>query len=249
MPKQSYHHGNLRAALVDAGLRAIAEDGPDRFSLRDVARRAGVSAPAVYRHFRDKDELFAAIAVDCVERMRVVMDAAIAEAAPDPLSRFRASGVAYVRFAVAHPAHFRALCVPGLSARAPIELRQAYAQRHAAESAALAAGQAAGSIAPLPLPELLLAAQAIVHGLAHLIVQGDLGEVDAARAEQLALEVTHAIGVGFYPRVAADPFRASSVSARGRSGLRGARRRRARGSRPRARRCPRSRSCGGACRP
>lgn len=206
MPKRAYHHGNLGPALVDAGLRAIAATGLEGFSLRDVARRAGVSAPAVYRHFADKDALLAAIAVDCAQRIRVMMDEAIALAPPDPLSRFRAQGIAYVRFAVRHPHHFRAMSSPGVLARTPPELAQAYDRRRQAETAALAAAQDAGTIAPLPLDELLLAANAIVHGLASLIVRGELGEVDEARATELATQVTGALGVGLFPRVPADPL-------------------------------------------
>ncbi len=200
MTKKTYHHGNLRAALVSAGLRAIAQDGPDAFSLRDVARRAGVSPAAPYRHFADKDALFAAIAVECFERLRATVDEALADAPEDPLERFRATGVAYVRFAVAHPEHFRALCLPGIAALAPPDLREAYAEREAAETAALAAGQAAGTIAPMPLADLRLAASAIVHGLAHLIIQGELGEVSADRAAALAKIVTGVLGIGLYPR-------------------------------------------------
>lgn len=208
MAKRAYHHGNLRAALVHAGLRAIATDGPEGFSLRDVARRAGVSPPAVYRHFADKDELLTAIAIDCFERLHAGLEKAVAAADPDPLAQFRATGVAYLRFAVAHPAHFRALCIPHVIARAPLAMRQDYERRAAVETAALGAAQDAGLIAPLPLAEAMLAARAVVHGLAHMIIQGDLGEVDDARAEQLAIAVTGALGVGLFPRVPGDPLAA-----------------------------------------
>ena len=228
MAKRSYHHGNLREALIAAGLRALAEDGPTVFSLRDVARRAGVSAAAPYRHFADKDALFAAIAVESLERLRATMDDALATAPADPLERFRATGIAYVRFAVAHPAHFLALCVPGMAARVPAELQCAYEGRQAAESAQLLAGQAAGTIAPIPMDQLRLAASAIVHGLAHLIVQGELGPVDAARATELATAVTGVLGVGLYPRTeASSPPPPSSTS---KDRPRAASRRRARGS-------------------
>ncbi len=200
MAKRGYHHGNLREALVAAGLRAIAEDGALAFSLRGVARRAGVTATAVYRHFEDKDALFAAIAIESIERLRATIDEALAAASGDPLERFRATGIAYVRFAVAHPAHFLALCVPGMSERVPAELKLLHAEHQTAEAAQLLAGQAAGTIAPMPLDALLLAARSIVHGLAHLIVQGELGPVDAARAAELAQTVTGVLGVGLFPR-------------------------------------------------
>ena len=200
MARRSYHHGNLREALIAAGLRALAETGATAFSLRDVARRAGVSAAAPYRHFADKEALFAAIAVESLERLRSTMDEALATAPADPLEQFRATGVAYVRFAVAHPAHFLARGVPGMSERVPAEMKLAFAERQTAEAAQLLAGQAAGTIAPMPLDALLISARAIVHGLAHLIVQGELGPVDAARAAELAELVTGVLGVGLFPR-------------------------------------------------
>src|SRR5678815_5715575 len=96
LAKRGYHHGNLRAALIKATLRAIAEDGPEGFTLRDVARRAGVSPAAPYRHFRDKDELLAAVAGECAERLGAAVDAAVAQASADALDQFRHVGIAYV---------------------------------------------------------------------------------------------------------------------------------------------------------
>ena len=119
MAKRAYHHGNLRPALIKAALKAIALDGPDRFTLRDVARRAGVSAPAVYRHFESKDALLAAVAADAAERIGTIMADAVANAPDDPIERFRATGIAYVRFAVAHPEHFRALNLPSVRQQTP----------------------------------------------------------------------------------------------------------------------------------
>lgn len=197
---KGYHHGNLREALIAAGLKALAEDGPSKFSLRDVARRAGVSATAPYRHFADKESLFGAIAVESYDRMRAKMDEALAEAPDDPLERFRATGIAYVKFAVAHPQHFLALSMPGMLEHVPAELTKGYEVQQAQESAAIAAGMEAGVIAKLPLDQLFLSAQAIVRGLAHMIIAGELGKVDARKATQLAEQVTYVLGVGLYPR-------------------------------------------------
>jgi AcrR family transcriptional regulator len=199
----------LREALIKAGMRAVAEDGPDGFSLRGVATRAGVTAPAVYRHFKDKDELLAAVAAECAERLAATVAAAVADVRGDSLARFRAVGIAYVQFAVAHPEHFRALTVPGLFSKLPAEQAgqmDAFAARQRLD---LEAGQRAGEIADMPLDELMLAANSLVHGLAHLIVEGQLGPVDADRAKQLAIAATGAIGAGFIPRSSppGDPLR------------------------------------------
>jgi AcrR family transcriptional regulator len=198
--RAAYHHGNLRPALIAATLRAIADDGPDGFTLRDVARRAGVSPAAPYRHFADKDELLAAVASDCTGRLGAAVAEARARAHAHPLAQFRATGIAYIQFAAAHPEHFRAMTTPGLEARLPPEDRARLDEVKAAQRAELAAAQAAGHIAAIPLDELLLAANALVHGLAHLIVEGQLGPVDAVRATELAIAATRAIGVGFIPR-------------------------------------------------
>jgi len=201
IPKQrAYHHGNLRAALIKATLRAIAEDGPEGFTLRDVARRAGVSPAAPYRHFRDKDELLAAVAGECAERIGAMIEQAVTAEPGNALAKFRASGIAYVRFVVAHPEHFRALNVPGIAARMPEQQRGAWDAWSSAQRVSLAAAQEDGVIANIPLEELCLAANALVHGLGHMIVEGKLGEVDGARAEQLAIAVTGVLGLGLAPR-------------------------------------------------
>jgi AcrR family transcriptional regulator len=205
IPKRAYHHGNLRAALVQAALHAIAEHGPDGFTLRDVARRAGVSPAAPYRHFHDKDELFAAVAAECSDQLSQMVTAAVAEApADDPLAQFRQVGIACVEFAVAHPEHFRALSLPGVMARLPAEQQQGLEAWQQNQRRALAAAQEAGAIGKMPLDQLVLAAGALVHGLSHMIVEGQLGEVSPERAKQLAVAVTGVLGIGLLPRAEGD---------------------------------------------
>ncbi|MEO8700278.1 MAG: TetR/AcrR family transcriptional regulator [Kofleriaceae bacterium] len=186
----------MREALVKATLRAIAEDGPEGFTLRDVARRAGVSPAAPYRHFRDKDELFAAVAAECAERLVAVIEAAIAEPSDDALHQFRNIGIALVQFAAANPEHFRALNAPAIADRLPGKLET----WNLKQRELLAAGQAAGQIAAFDLDTLLLAANCLVLGLGNLIVQGHLGEVSQARAKQLAIAATAVLGLGLIPR-------------------------------------------------
>ena len=199
--KAAYHHGNLRPALIKAALVEIAAEGPEQFSLRGVARRAGVSAPAVYRHFASKDDLLAAVAAECSEQIGAAIMKAIETAPPDdPLEQFRATGIAIVQFAVANPAHFRAMSVPGMYDRLPPGQRIAQDEFQQQQQAALAKAQQDGYIAKIPLDELMLAANCAVNGLAHAIIEGKLGPVDAARATKLATDVTHVLGVGLVPR-------------------------------------------------
>jgi len=209
IPKKQYHHGNLREALIKAGMRAIADDGPEGFSLRDVAKRAGVTPPAVYRHFPDKETLLAAIAAECSDRLAATVTESLASATGDSLSRFRHVGIAYVQFAAANPEHFRAMTVPDLLKLLPEEQQREVVSWHDDQRRDLEVGKAAGEIADIPTDELLLSANALVHGLAHLIVEGALGPVDAKRARELAVAVTGAFGVGLVPRTTpwADPMR------------------------------------------
>lgn len=103
---RAYHHGDLRAALIDAALTLVGEGAGEAMSLREAARRAGVSATAVYRHFADKDALLRAVATAGLARLGTAQRAAY-DAAGGGAAGFNATGVAYVRFALANPALFR----------------------------------------------------------------------------------------------------------------------------------------------
>ncbi len=107
--KAPYHHGDLRNALVDAGLSLIEQAGAEAFSLREVAREVGVSANAAYRHFEDKGALLTAIAVSGFERLSSEMQEAMLAARPKgavkspAVARFNAAARAYVDLAQEHP--------------------------------------------------------------------------------------------------------------------------------------------------
>ena len=107
--KNKYHHGDLRSALLDTAMTVISELGPQGLTIREVARRVGVSHAAPYRHFADKNELILAAVEQGFELMRATMDKEKAAAEPDPVSQFAASGMAYVNFALEHPAYYRVM--------------------------------------------------------------------------------------------------------------------------------------------
>lgn len=103
---RGYHHGDLRRALVEEGLRLVADGSAEALSLRELARRVGVSATAVYRHFPDKAALLAALAAHGLAMLGEAQRAAF-EAAGGGAKGFAATGAAYVRFALGNPALFR----------------------------------------------------------------------------------------------------------------------------------------------
>lgn len=200
--KRAYHHRDLRNALIAAALEALPDVGAAGLSLRDIARRAGVSPAAPYHHFPDKDALLAVIAGECAQRLLDALEEATAEAGEDQRRRFQLTGVAFVRFAVRHPAHFKALELPGVLAKMPREVRRRFDAFYAEEGRRMREAQRAGILAPLPFDGLILAATALVHGLAHMIINGatDAGPGDVEHAERLAREVTGVFGVGVLPR-------------------------------------------------
>jgi AcrR family transcriptional regulator len=109
-----YHHGSLRSALVEASLALISAEGIPALTLREVARRAGVSHAAPYRHFADKADLLAAIAADGFGRLTVAVESA-ARCRADPLDRIRAAAVAYAEFGLDRPAQFEVMFSPALA--------------------------------------------------------------------------------------------------------------------------------------
>jgi AcrR family transcriptional regulator len=178
MAKERYHHGDLRRALLVAAAEAIAESGPAALSLRDLARRAGVSHAAPAHHFGDKLGLLTALATEGFTQLAQ----ALAETRATTDS-FLELGVTYVRYATTHPAHFEVMWRPDLY--------------HADDPALIAARERAGDapysgVADLrgdgaTVREAGLAAWSLAHGFATLWLSGALPRNDetpdeAARA-------------------------------------------------------------------
>ncbi len=166
--ERKYHHGDLRRALVDAGLELVAEAPVDAISLRELARRVGVSATAVYRHFPDRRALMGALAAEGLAMLGDAQRAAFA-AAGGELAGFAATGAAYVRFALANPSLFRLIfqhpAPPGLlspeeGAIDPMSFLVANARAYA----------------PATIDAQIFALQAwsLAHGLAMLMLDGQV---------------------------------------------------------------------------
>lgn len=102
-----YHHGNLRAALLGAAEAELEEKGVEGFSLRGIAKRAGVSHAAPAHHFRDTNGLLTALAVEGFKRFLAMQTAHQAKAPEDPLSQLVAAGMGYIDFGMTHPALFQ----------------------------------------------------------------------------------------------------------------------------------------------
>ncbi|HVT92120.1 MAG TPA: TetR/AcrR family transcriptional regulator [Bryobacteraceae bacterium] len=105
----TYHHGNLRAALIEAGLKIIEEKGVRALTLRELAARVGVSRMAPYRHFPDKEALLGAICEAGFSEFADSLESARNSAGPDFAARLSAMAVAYVRFAAGHRAHYEVM--------------------------------------------------------------------------------------------------------------------------------------------
>jgi len=166
--KTSYHHGDLRAALIAEGLRLLADRDAEELSLREVARGVGVSATAVYRHFPDKAALMAALAAEGLAMLSHVQHAAY-DAAGGGVAGFNATGAAYVRFALLHTALFRLIFANPPTGKV-VELADSpdNAMRFLMENAA--------KLAPPGMEPRIFALQSwsVAHGLAMLIIDGQL---------------------------------------------------------------------------
>ena len=105
-PRDRYHHGDLRRALLDEALRTIQQDGVGGLTLRPIGLRLGVSRTALYRHFTDKRALLSAVAT---EGFRLLTERLLTAWKAGDIRGFNAMGVAYIRFAMANPSHYRVM--------------------------------------------------------------------------------------------------------------------------------------------
>src|SRR5690348_3080401 len=122
---RAYHHGNLKEALLRAALELIAEKGPAGFTFAEAARWAGVSPAAPYRHFRDRDELLASVALRGFEQFAIVLEKAWDDGRPQPFAALDRLGKGYLEFARTEPAYYSAMFEAGVSLAASPELREA----------------------------------------------------------------------------------------------------------------------------
>ncbi|MBV8707321.1 MAG: TetR/AcrR family transcriptional regulator [Acidobacteriaceae bacterium] len=197
--KETYHHGDLRRALLDAARQLAEERGIDGFTLREVARRAGVSHAAPYHHFSDKTALVEALAIETYKSLAQAMKQACDRRGGNALDRLGAIGISYVIFATEHPAEFRLLtrfevCPPpsdcqigqliGTFALPPLE--DAANEAYHVLIRTIKEGQEAKIVAEGDVESLALTCWASVHGLAVLLLDGLIGKTPAHAQMQVS---------------------------------------------------------------
>ncbi len=194
--RASYHHGRLREALIEAALRMVKEDGAVSVSVREVAKRAGVSSGAPFRHFATRTALMTAVAEQAMGRFRDEIVRALAETrSDDPLERFRALGTAYMRWVVRNPAHFEVI-----SNRALIDfqgsesLRRDNDEIRSLMETLLSEAQQRAPLRSENVKAISFAARALAYGVARMYIDGhfpqwDIPERDAEDAFKSTLDL------------------------------------------------------------
>lgn len=196
MTKRGYHHGNLKAELVEACLKLIEVKGPTGFTLSEAAREAGVTPAAVYRHFEGREDLIAEAARQGYEIFADLMDHAYGTGQPSALAAFEATGRAYLAFARRYPGHYVAMFESGISIQRTPDL-------HAIATRALGVLEKAAVDLSQHIPEgrrpppQMFAAHiwALSHGVVELFARGSPGTKSPYPPEDL-LET----GIGVYLR-------------------------------------------------
>jgi AcrR family transcriptional regulator len=164
--RTAYHHGHLRAVLLTAALRALRRGGPSALSLRALAREAGVSSAAPYRHFRTKTALLDALAAEGYARLLGALGQSLEQHPGLPRRQFHAAAQVYVRFADTHPEWLRLMLT-----HRPLDrnaLRTLVVTQGSGFLELIRAGQARGIVAPGDPTDLTVAAFAFLHGLSSL---------------------------------------------------------------------------------
>ena len=191
---RSYHHGNLRAALLESAERTLRRRGAGELSLRELARDVGVSHAAPRRHFADKQALLDALAEAGFERLGRELDEAMAAAGDSLREQLGAFAQAYVRFATEH-ATLLELMFAGKHREQG--LRDAADRAFAGALALFERAQAAGQVVPGDPQRVGIVALATLHGLAALANNGMLGD---AGLDDVVGEAVERLVLGLRPR-------------------------------------------------
>lgn len=171
-----YHHGNLRQAMIEATLALAEENGLERVSLREVARRVGVSSGAPFRHFKDRSALMTAIAEEATRQLRIRVERDQLSAPPLPIEKLRCLGQSFLAWAWSHPTQFKLV-----SSRHLFDFKASEALAHhfgAVRNLTLSLiqqAQSQGQLSDRQTPEQIgLALRASAYGLARMAIDGQL---------------------------------------------------------------------------
>lgn len=175
MPRKSYHHGDLKNALIQAGIQILAKEGVAGLSLRKVASKAGVSHAAPYAHFTDKQALIAAISTEGYHRLYERIEDIIRQYADDPSKQLIETAWTYVDFALTDPAHFK-ITFSGVIEQekdhpAFVEMSQ---KSFEAVVRIVEACQAQGVLESGPSDLVAVSVWSLVHGFASLVLEGQV---------------------------------------------------------------------------
>jgi len=196
---RAYHHGDLRAALLDEAAAMIAEGGAGSVTMRALGKRLGVSRAAAYRHFEDKTALLVAVATAGFNRLRNRLQAVDAGAPRSSVERIRRMGEEYVRFAVENPAHYRLMYGrEGLTRRDVPELREAGNALFEQLVDVIQAYQDSGMIKRQDPRAQAYVAWGAVHGLASLLIDGQI--LTAVDVDRLVRQTTRTVLDGMVQR-------------------------------------------------
>ncbi len=198
---RGYHHGNLKETLLRAALDLIAQKGPAGFTFAEAARWAGVSPAAPYRHFRDRDELLANVALRGFQRFELTLERAWDDGRPDALAALDRLGRAYLEFARTEPAYYSAMFEAGIPLTTSPELREAGDRAFAVLRGAAEKLCAQTPAAKRP-PALMVALHiwSISHGIASLFGRGDAARRTLPMSAEELLEagvLVYLRGLGF----------------------------------------------------
>jgi AcrR family transcriptional regulator len=189
-PKR-YHHGNLVEALINATVEIIEERGAEHVSVREAAKRAGVSPGAPFRHFQSKTALLTAVAEQAMNRLtEAVVNAQAKADSADPIEAFEAIGQGYLEWAIGNPTHFQII-----SSRTLIDFDASDSLRDQNEAIRrrmidlLTQAQQQGRLAPhTDFDHLVLAARALVYGLARMAIDGHFPEWHPSEPPSIAVQ-------------------------------------------------------------
>lgn len=214
-PRDAYHHGALREALIEAAEAVLAERGLEGFSLREVARRSGVSPAAPAHHFGDADGLLAAVATLAFDGLTAALEAGNVRGGDDPVLRLREQAVGYVGFALRHPGRFGVMFRSGL--------HKGQALEDSAQAAFMTLERGVRALYRMPESAPLATAQwnsllsiwSVVHGFAHLALAGQFGAFAPAGGQAALLRQTlapmfEALLLAMVPVGAKEPAKASA---------------------------------------